>query len=225
MHSDSKVDKKNCHVKGKSAKCSISWCYRKSRNCTSSKPGLYLPLLLHKKLWCLTPACNKSMCLDSSYKLQSFTGTLQWRPCIAPDITQNHYLQNWNHVNTHTMWLLSTVCLLCSLLICFGCICLPLCFCSEPWRLPGNGQSECRQRGSQRMQNASSLLLKVNQTSDTPGSFDWQIKALIPQQGALEVKRQTAVGGKVQKYFTMMSHLNALKSPALERRCLCCMWC
>lgn len=81
---------------------------------------------------------------------------------------------------THTMGQteLSIVPLLCSLLICFGCICFAFVFLQPAVAAPWQQPIKARREGSRQMQNLSLLLLDINQTSDTPGSFDWQIRAL-----------------------------------------------
>lgn len=80
-------------------------------------------------------------------------------------------------MNTQTMWLLSSVSAL-QLAYLFWLYLFAFVFLqwavAAAWQRPIGAQGE----GSRRMQNASLLLQKVNQTSDTPGSFDWQIKAL-----------------------------------------------
>lgn len=66
-----------------------------------------------------------------------------------------------------------------TLLICFAHICFVSVLLQRAvetaWRWPISIQGE---RALSKMQNASLLCLKVNQTSGTPASFDWQIRAM-----------------------------------------------
>lgn len=127
------------------------------------------------------------------YNLESFTriptpmdcfpGSLRAWVCVrvfwTPCTTQNHSLEKLNHMDNVTkqcfpQCFFSTACLL----TCFGCICFVFVFLQRAvaaaWQQPIREQGE----GSWQMQNPSLLLLGVNQTSDTPGSFGWQIRAL-----------------------------------------------